>query len=90
MDIFIILMCILFIILVIFQVPATNGINNLTSGEESSIVVKKISLMTKFMFSLGLFIFLFVFLFSYFDKKEHTSSLQIENKTSIQFDKDKK
>jgi len=90
MDIFIILMCILFIILVIFQVPATNGINNLTSSEESSIVVKKISLMTKFMFSLGLFIFLLVFLFSYFNKKEEFSSLQIEDKTIIEVNKDNK
>ncbi len=90
MDIFIILMCILFIILVIFQVPATNGINNLTSSEESSIVVKKISLMTKLMFSLGLFIFLLVFLFSYFNKKEEVSSLQIEDKTIIEVNKDNK
>ncbi len=82
MDIFIILLCLLFIILVIFQVPATNGLNNLTSGEEGSIIVKKVSFMTKFMLSLGIFIFFLVFLFSYLNKQEKIENIQIEQ-TSI-------
>lgn len=87
MDIFIILMCLLFIILVIFQVPSTNGLNNLTSGEESSVVVKKVSFMTKFMFFLGILIFLLVFLFSYFNK-EDKNSLILEKESIVQIKKD--
>ncbi len=87
MDIFIILMCLLFIILVIFQVPSTNGLNNLTSGEESSVVVKKVSFMTKFMFFLGILIFLLVFLFSYFNK-EDKNSLILEKESIVQVKKD--
>ncbi len=83
MDIFIILMCLLFIILVIFQVPSSNGLNNLTSGEEGSIIVKKVSFMTKFMFSLGIFIFFLVFLFSYLDKKEKSETIQIEQSSVV-------
>lgn len=84
MDIFIILMCLLFIILVIFQVTGANGLNNLTSGEETSTVAKKISFMTKLMFFLGILIFVLVFSYSFIDKNEN--QINLNSTTSIEKD----